>query len=168
MRAVRMVLLAAATIMVAAAAPASAQQSYPNRPVQLVVPVPPGGAADFIARTVSAKLADALGQPVVINNQGGAGGTIASRGVAKAEPDGHTLLLNSITTHGIGPHLYASLPYDPAKDFASVILLAKLPLIMTVNASVPAKSVQDVVAMAKAQPGQLAFASSGNGGAPHL
>ena len=109
MRAVRMVLLAAATIMVAAAAPASAQQSYPNRPVQLVVPVPPGGAADFIARTVSAKLADALGQPVVINNQGGAGGTIASRGVAKAEPDGYTLLLNSITTHGIGPHLYAEL-----------------------------------------------------------
>ena len=168
MRAVRMVLLAAATIMVAAAAPASAQQSYPNRPVQLVVPVPPGGAADFIARTVSAKLADALGQPVVINNQGGAGGTIASRGVAKAEPDGYTLLLNSITTHGIGPHLYATLPYDPVTDFVPVILLAKLPLIMTVTASLPAKTVQDVVQLAKAQPGQLAFASSGNGGAPHL
>ena len=88
MRIVRTVLLAAAPIMIAVAIPASAQQSYPNRPVQLVVPVPPGGAADFIARTVSAKLADALGQPVVINNQGGAGGTIASRGVAKAEPDG--------------------------------------------------------------------------------
>src|SRR3954454_25067942 len=139
MRAVRMVLLAAATIMVAAAAPASAQQSYPNRPVQLVVPVPPGGAADFIARTVSAKLADAIGQPVVINNQGGAGGAIASRGVAKAEPDGYTLLLNSITTHGIGPHLYATLPYDPVTDFVPVILLAKLPLIMTVTASLPAK-----------------------------
>lgn len=168
MRAVRMVLLAAATIMVAAAAPASAQQSYPNRPVQLVVPVPPGGAADFIARTVSAKLADALGQPVVINNQGGAGGTIASRGVAKAEPDGYTLLLNSITTHGIGPHLSATLPYDPVTDFVPVILLAKLPLIMTITASLPAKTVQDVVQLAKAQPGQLAFASSGNGGAPHL
>ena len=114
------------------------------------------------------KLAEALGQTVVINNQGGAGGTIATRGVAKAEPDGYTLLLNSITTHGIGPHLYASLPYDPAKDFLPIILLAKLPLIMTVNASVPAKSVQDVIALAKAQPGQLAFASSGNGGAPHL
>src|SRR3954462_9275298 len=113
MRTVRTVLLAAAIIMVVAVAPANAQQSYPNRPVQLVVPVPPGGAADFIARTVGAKLADALGQPVVINNQGGAGGTIASRGVAKAEPDGYTLLLNSITTHGIGPHLYATLPYDP-------------------------------------------------------
>ena len=129
MRILRTVPLAAATIMIAAAIPASAQQSYPNRPIQLVVPVPPGGAADFIARTVSAKLADALGQPVVINNQGGAGGTIASRGVAKAEPDGHTLLLNSITTHGIGPHLYATLPYDPVMDFVPVILLAKLPLI---------------------------------------
>ena len=136
MRIVRTVLLAAVPIMVAAAVPASAQQSYPNRPVQLVVPVPPGGAADFIARTVGAKLADALGQPVVINNQGGAGGTIASRGVAKAEPDGYTLLLNSITTHGIGPHLYATLPYDPVADFVPVILLAKLPLIMTVTASV--------------------------------
>lgn len=145
-----------------------AQAPYPSRPIQLIVPVPPGGAADFLARIVGGKLADALGQPVVINNRGGAGGTIASAGVAKAEPDGHTLLLNSITTHGIGPHLYTSLPYDPAKDFASVILLAKLPLIMTVNASVPARSVQDVVALAKAQPNQLAFASSGNGGAPHL
>jgi len=112
-----MVLLAAATIMVAAAAPASAQQSYPNRPVQLVVPVPPGGAADFIARTVSAKLADALGQPVVINNQGGAGGTIASRGVAKAEPDGYTLLLNSITTHGIGPHQLQPRPMARAWEY---------------------------------------------------
>lgn len=133
-----------------------------------MVPVPPGGAADFIARTVGAKLADALGQSVVIKNQGGAGGTIASAGVAKADPDGYTLLLSSITTHGIGPHLYASLPYDPAKDFLPVILLAKLPLIMTVNASVPAKSVQEVIALAKAKPGELSFASSGNGGAPHL
>src|SRR3954453_398862 len=111
MRAVRMVLLAAAIIMVAAATPASAQQSYPNRPIQLVVPVPPGGAADFIARTVGAKLADALGASVVINNRGGAGGTIAGAGVAKADPDGYTLLLNSIAEHGIGPHLYANLTY---------------------------------------------------------
>jgi tripartite-type tricarboxylate transporter receptor subunit TctC len=145
-----------------------AQAPYPNRPIQLVVPVPPGGAADFMARTVGAKLAEALGQPVVINNRGGAGGTIASAGVAKADPDGYTLLLNSITTHGIGPHLYTSLPYNPERDFSPIILLARLPLIMTVNASVPAKSVKDVVELAKAQPGQLAFASSGNGGAPHL
>lgn len=157
-----------AAVMVLAPGTLRAQDTYPTRPIQLVVPVPPGGAADFIARTVGAKLADSLGQSVVISNRGGAGGTIASAGVAKADPDGYTLLLNSITTHGIGPHLYASLPYDPAKDFLPIILLAKLPLIMTVNASVPATSVQEVIALAKAQPGQLAFASSGNGGAPHL
>jgi tripartite-type tricarboxylate transporter receptor subunit TctC len=143
-------------------------QTYPARPVHLVVPVPPGGAADFIARVIGAKLADAFGQPVVINNQGGAGGTIATTEVAKAAPDGYTLLLNSITTHGIGPHLYTNLPYDPVKDFVPVILLAKLPLIMTINASVPAKSVNDVIALAKSEPGQMGFASSGIGGAPHL
>jgi tripartite-type tricarboxylate transporter receptor subunit TctC len=157
-----------AGILVLASTSVPAQAPYPTRPVQLVVPVPPGGAADFIARTVGAKLADALGQPVVIVNRGGAGGTIASASVAKADPDGYTLLLNSITTHGIGPHLYTSLPYEPAKDFAPIILVAKLPLVMTVNASVPARSVKDVVELAKAQPDQLAFASSGNGGAPHL
>src|SRR4051794_16347704 len=147
MQTVRTVLLAAATVMVAAATPASAQQSYPSRPVQLIVPVPPGGAADFIARTVSAKLADALGQPVVINNQGGAGGTIASRGVAKAEPDGYTLLLNSITTHGIGPHLFPTLPFDPLTGFFPGILLAKLPLIMTVNTTLPTHTPQEAAAI---------------------
>jgi tripartite-type tricarboxylate transporter receptor subunit TctC len=148
--------------------PPAFAQNYPSRPVTLVVPVPPGGAADFIGRTIGAKLADALGQPVVIANRGGAGGTIATAGVAKAEPDGYTLLLASITTHGIGPHLYANLPYDSAKDFAPVIFLANFPLIMTVNADLPARSVADVVALAKSRPGGLAFASSGNGGAPHL
>jgi tripartite-type tricarboxylate transporter receptor subunit TctC len=163
----RVIIIIVATIF-AAVGPLRAADDYPTRPIQLIVPVPPGGAADFIARTVGNKLADALGQPVVINNRGGAGGPIATAGVANAEPDGYTLLLSSITTHGIGPHLYASLPYDSNKDLAPVVLVAKLPLIMTVNATVTAKSVADVVALAKAQPGALAFASSGNGGAPHL
>jgi tripartite-type tricarboxylate transporter receptor subunit TctC len=145
-----------------------AQVSYPNRPIQLVVTVPPGGAADIIARIIGAKLADAVGQPVVINNRGGAGGTTAAAQVAKADPDGYTLLLNTIATHGIGPHIYANLGYDPVKDFAPVILIAKLPLIMAVNAEVPAKTVADVIALAKAKPGQLTFSSSGSGGAPHL
>ena len=161
-------LLLASAILVAPANRAHAQGGYPTRPIQLVVPVPPGGAADFLARTVGAKLADALGQSVVILNRGGAGGTIATASVAQAAPDGYTLLLNSITTHGIGPHLYGNLSYDPVKDFVPIGLVAKLPLIMTVNASVPAKSVAEVIALAKAQPGALAFASSGNGGAPHL
>jgi tripartite-type tricarboxylate transporter receptor subunit TctC len=145
-----------------------AQANYPNHPVQLVVTVPPGGAADIIARVIGAKLADALGQPVVINNRGGAGGTTAAAQVAKSDPDGYTLLLNTIATHGIGPHIYARLGYDPVKDFAPVILIAKLPLIMAINADVPARSVADVIALAKAKPGELTFASSGSGGAPHL
>ena len=119
----------------AVSAPAAqAQDTYPSKVITLVVPVPPGGAADFIARLVGQKLSEALGQPVVISNRGGASGTIASDNVAKAAPDGYTLLFNSITTHGIGPHLYTSLPYDSVKDFTPIILVAKLPLIMTINA----------------------------------
>src|SRR5215472_13420557 len=148
--------------------PTYAQSGYPTRPIQLVVTVPPGGAADFVARMVGAKLADAVGQPVIIVNRGGAAGTTAAASVAKSEPDGYALLLNTIATHGIGPHLYANLPYDPARDFAPVILLAKLPLIMAVTAMLPAQSVADVITLAKARPGQLAFASAGTGGAPHL
>ena len=155
--------------LAAIAAPAArAQDTYPSKVITLVVPVPPGGAADFIARLIGRKLCDALGQPIVISNRGGASGTIASDNVAKAPPDGYTLLLNSITTHGIGPHLYTNLPYDSVKDFAPIILVAKLPLVMTINAEHPMKSVNEVVDFAKANPGKLSFASSGNGGAPHL
>jgi tripartite-type tricarboxylate transporter receptor subunit TctC len=160
--------LIVAAFVFAQADAARAQANYPNRPIQLVVTVPPGGAADIIARIIGAKLADALGQPVVINNRAGAGGTTAAAQVAKADPDGYTLLLNTIATHGIGPHIYANLAYDPVRDFAPVILIAKLPLIMAVNAEVPAKTVADVIALAKAKPGQLTFSSSGSGGAPHL
>lgn len=151
-----------------AAPVAHGQDAYPNKTITLVVPVPPGGAADFIARLVGQKLSEAVGQPVVISNRGGAGGTIASDNVAKAAPDGYTLMLNSITTHGIGPHLYNKLPYDPAKDFTPIVLAAQLPLLMTINADHAAKSVKDVIAYGKANPGKLSFASSGNGGAPHL
>jgi tripartite-type tricarboxylate transporter receptor subunit TctC len=161
--------LAIVAVFVLACADVShAQSGYPNRPVQLVVTVPPGGAADLVARVIGAKLSDALGQNVVVTNRAGAGGTTAAAQVAKAEPDGYTLMENTITTHGIGPHVYANLPYDPVKDFAPVILLVKLPLIMAVNAEVPARSVADVIALAKQKPGELSFASSGSGGAPHL
>jgi len=156
-------------IAAASASPsAHAQDNYPSKVITLVVPVPPGGAADFIARLIGRKLSDTLGQPVVISNRGGASGTIASDNVAKAAPDGYTLLLNSITTHGIGPHLYTSLPYDSVKDFTPIIFVANLPLVMTINADRPEKSVQDVIATAKADPGKFSFASSGTGGAPHL
>src|SRR3954451_22815057 len=153
-------------VFLLAASAALAQSHYPSRPLRLLVTVPPGGAADFIARLIGAKLAESLGQPVVVENRAGASGTIAADAVAKAPPDGYTLLQNSITTHGIGPHLFDKLPYDPVKDFAPVSGLALLPLIMAVNADVPAKTVPELIALAKRQP--LNFASSGNGGAPHM
>src|SRR5437660_12508677 len=141
MRRLQILLLAAASLVFAEARVASPQTGYPNRTIQLVVTVPPGGAADFVARLIGTKLADALGQPVVIVNRAGAGGITAAAAVAKSDPDGYTLLLNTIATHGIGPHTYANLPYDPVKDFSPVILIAKLPLIMAVNAELPAQSV---------------------------
>ena len=139
----------------------------PNRPIRLIVTVPPGGAADFIARLVGGKLSESLGQPVLVENRGGAGGTIAADAVAKAAPDGYTLLQNSITTHGVGPHLYAKLPYDPVKDFAPVSGLALLPLIMAVNAELPVEERRRSSSRLR-KASSLNFASSGNGGAPHM
>ena len=156
--------LFAALLLVATTA--LAQGDYPNRPLRLVVTVPPGGAADFIARLVGSKLSEALTQPVVVENKAGASGTIAADAVAKAAPDGYTLLQNSITTHGIGPHLFSQLPYDPVKDFAPVSGLALLPLIMAVNAELPVRDVNQLIAYAKTH--SVNFASSGNGGAPHM
>jgi tripartite-type tricarboxylate transporter receptor subunit TctC len=140
--------------------------SYPNRPIRLVVTVPPGGAADFIARLIATKMSASMGQPVVVENRGGASGSIATDFVAKAAPDGYTLLQNSITTHGIGPHLMTKLPYDPIGSFAPITMLASLPLIMTVNADLKANSLPEFVATSKTR--KLSFASSGNGGAPHM
>jgi tripartite-type tricarboxylate transporter receptor subunit TctC len=158
--------IVAACFMIAIAPAVLAQGDYPNRPIRLVVTVPPGGAADFIARLVGAKLAESLGQPVLVDNRGGAGGTIATDAVAKAPADGYTLLQNSITTHGVGPHLYARLPYDPVKDFAPVSGLALLPLIMAVTAELPPRNVDELIRFSKSN--SLNFASSGNGGAPHM
>jgi len=168
MRSLPSFLLIVAAFVLAPANATHAQANYPNRPIQLVVTVPPGGAADIVGRVIGSKLSDALGQPVLIVNRGGAGGTTAAAQVAKSDPDGYTLLLNTIATHGIGPHIYANLPYDPVKDFAPVILVVKLPLIMAVNAELPAQTVNDVIALAKTKPGELTFSSSGSGGAPHL
>jgi tripartite-type tricarboxylate transporter receptor subunit TctC len=142
--------------------------AYPNKPVRLIVGVPPGGAADFTARIVGQKLADRFGQNVVVENRGGAGGTIASDIAAKASPDGYTLLWSSVTTHGVGPVLYTRLPYDALKDFTHVGLAASLPMIMVVHASVPAHTVKELVAVAKAKPDSLHFASSSSGSLPHL
>jgi len=152
-------LLAAA----ACALPAHAQK-YPAKPIRIIVPFAPGGPNDILARLVGQRLAEAWGQQVIVDNRPGGSTMIGSELAAKAAPDGYTLLLNSITTHGIGPHLYPSLPYDSMKDFTPVILVARLPLIMTINTGHEMKSVQDVIAHAKANPGKLTFASGNTSG----
>lgn len=142
--------------------------NYPNRSIKKIVTVPPGGAAGFLARLLATKLTVSMGQAVIVENKAGASGMLASDLVAKANPDGYTLLQNSITTHGIGPHLYAKSPYDPVRDFVPVVMLARLPLIMTVNADVKVNTLTEFLKLVKQKPWQLAFASSGNGGAPHI
>jgi len=141
---------------------------YPVRPIRVIVTVPPGGAADFTARLVGQHLGEAFHQTIVIDNRPGASGMIATSLAAKATPDGYTLLQNSTTTHGIGPGLIPKLPYDPLGDFAPVIQINTIPLIMVVNRDVPASSVQELIALAKASPGRIKFASAGVGSAPHM
>lgn len=158
-------------LMLAMLAPcvhAAGVDEYPQRPVRLVVPVPPGGAGDFTARLIGARLADALGQNIIVENRGGAAGVIATEFVSKATPDGYTLLLSSSTTHGISPVLYRKLPYDAMKDFTHMGLIATIPGVMAVNQAVPAHSVREFIALAKAKPGTLLFGSSGSGAPPHL
>jgi tripartite-type tricarboxylate transporter receptor subunit TctC len=145
-----------------------AAQAYPTKPIRFIVGVPPGGAADFTARIVAQRLTDSLGQNLVVENRGGAGGTIASDITAKAAPDGYTLLWSSSTTHGVGPVLYTRLPYDALKSFTHIGLATSLPMYVAANANVPAKGVKELIALAKAKPNGLHFYSSGNGGMPHL
>ena len=145
-----------------------AGQAYPTRSMRLIVTVPPGGAADLVARVVAQKLGDGLGQTLVVDNRGGGGGQIAAELAAKSAPDGYTLLQASITTHGIGPHVYEKLLFDPLKDFSPIALTATMPMIVVANVQTPVKSIKDMVALAKAKPGGYGFGSSGSGGAPHL
>ena len=160
--------LAAAALLCAATVPCFAQGSFPTRPVTLVVPFPPGGGTDTGARLVAQKLSLRWGQQVVVENKGGAAGSIGADVVAKARPDGYTILMGNIGTQAINPSLYKKLPYDPDRAFAPLSLVAELPLAMMVNPQVPAATVKDFVALAKGKPGQLSYSSSGSGGAPHL
>ncbi len=143
-------------------------QGYPSKPVRMVVPFPPGGTTDILARAVGQKLSEAWGQQVVIDNRPGAGGNIGTDIVAKAPADGYTLLMGTVGTHAINASLYAKLPFDPIKDFAPVALVASVPNVLVVNATIPATSVKELIALAKSKPGQLNFASSGNGTSIHL
>jgi tripartite-type tricarboxylate transporter receptor subunit TctC len=151
----------------ALAGPAKAQD-YPSKPIRLVVPFAAGGATDVLARLVGERLTASLGQQVVVDNRPGAGGNIGSDIVARAEPDGYTILMGAVGTHAINPSLYPKMPYDPVKDFAPVTLVASVPNVLVVNPEVPAKSVQELIDLAKAKPGELNFASSGNGTSIHV
>jgi tripartite-type tricarboxylate transporter receptor subunit TctC len=160
--------LLSAILLSLAAASACAQGAWPSRSVTLVVPFPPGGGTDTGARIVAEQLSKKWGQPVLVDNKGGAAGQIGADVVAKARPDGYTILMGNIGTQAINPSLYPKMPYDPDKAFAPVALVAELPLAMMVNPNVPTKTVKEFIALAKAQPGKLSYSSSGAGGGPHL
>ncbi len=155
-------------LALAFAAVTAAQAPYPNHPVRVVVPFPAGGTTDILARAASQKLTEALGQPFVVENRGGAGGNIGADLVAKSPPDGYTLLMGTVGTHAINPSLYQKMPYDHVKDFVPVVLVAGVPNVLVVNPSLPVKSVQELIAYAKANPGKVNFASSGSGTSIHL
>jgi tripartite-type tricarboxylate transporter receptor subunit TctC len=159
---------ALASLSAGLAIPPAFAQSYPAKPIRLVVPFPPGGATDLFARTVSQKLADRLGQPVVVDNRPGAGGTLGSDIVAKAPADGYTLLLSTSSTHSIGPNLNPKIPYDAVRDFTPISHLGNAPSIMLVPNTSPAKTVKDWIDHARKNPGRLNYASSGNGTIVHL
>jgi tripartite-type tricarboxylate transporter receptor subunit TctC len=143
-------------------------QTYPTKPVRIVVVSSAGGSVDTMARTVGAELTERWGQQVVIDNRGGAGGAIAAEIVAKAPPDGYTLIMGTVASFAINVSLRKKLPYDPVKDFEPISLVATQSLILLVNKTIPAKSVKELIALAKKQPGKLSFASAGNGTGGHL
>ncbi|MBI4192872.1 MAG: ABC transporter substrate-binding protein, partial [Betaproteobacteria bacterium] len=147
---------------------AAAATDYPVKPIRMLVGFAPGGSADIIARAVSQKLSDAFKHTVVVDNRSGASGIIATDLTAKASPDGYTLLEATMTTHGIGPNLYAKLPYDVVKDFEAVALMVRIPLVMFVSAAVPASNLKEFIALTKSSPGKYSYASAGAGSPPHL
>ena len=161
----RALLLGAAALC---ALPAAQAQSWPAKPIRLVVPFTPGGSTDILARAIGQKLTEAWGQPVLIDNVPGAGGSLGADRVAKAAPDGYTLLMGHIGTLAVNPSIYPRLPYDPVKSFTPVAWVANVPNVLVVHPSVPATSVKELLALAKAKPGQLNFGSGGNGSAAHL
>ena len=143
-------------------------QDWPNRALRIVVPYPAGGAVDIVTRALADKLSAALAQPVIVDNRAGAGGLIGADSVAKATPDGYTLVMGTVSSHAIAPAVYRKMPYDADGDFSSISLVALTPYIITVNASVPVNNLRELVAHAKANPDKLNFGSSGTGTTPHL
>jgi tripartite-type tricarboxylate transporter receptor subunit TctC len=159
--------IAGALVLVGFASAASAQ-SYPSKPIRFISPYAPGGGTDILARLIGQKLSEGVGQPVVIDNRPGAGGVIGTEIVAKSPPDGYTLMLASPAPIVVAPYLHKKLGYDPLKDLAPVTLISVVPAVLIVHPSLAAKSVKELIAIAKAKPGQLTFSSSGSGGTGHL
>ena len=149
-------------------APAFAQNAFPTKPIRFIVPYPPGGPLDTIARLTGQQVSQRLGQPVIIENKPGAGGNLGADAVAKSAPDGYTILMGAVATHAINPTLYKKMPYDAAKDFAPITLLVSTPNVLVINSSVKARSVTELIALAKREPGKLNFGSGSNGSAGHL
>jgi tripartite-type tricarboxylate transporter receptor subunit TctC len=168
MRALKMLATLAITLSAAMTAAVATAQTYPQKPVRLIVPYPPGGAVDTVGRLLAVRLEAALGQPVVVENKAGAGGLIGSDQVAKAAPDGYQIVFGTVSSHAIAPSVYKKMPYDSLADFAPISLVALTPYIVTVNPQVPVSTLSELVAYAKANPGKLNFGSSGKGTTPHL
>jgi len=166
MRAVSTVIRAVA-LSLALAATAALAQDYPTRPIHMIVPYPPGGGTDIVARVITEPLGQALGQPIIIDNRGGAAGNVGTEAAARATPDGYTMLF-TLSSHTINPKLYAKLPFDVEKDFVPIGLAANIPQILVANPSLPANNVQELIAYAKANPGKLNFASVGTGSPGHI
>lgn len=162
----RYCLMLVAAMAVSFASAVSAQ-SFPAKPIKLVVPFAPGGSTDLVARMLAERMGPLLGQTVTVDNRGGAGGTLGADLVAKATPDGYTLLMGTVSTHGASPAIYRKIPYDPVKDFQPITNVMSVPSVFVVNPKMPAKSMRDFIAMAKAAPGRHTFASPGIGSLGH-
>jgi tripartite-type tricarboxylate transporter receptor subunit TctC len=154
--------------LVVAMTDALAQAAYPTRSIRFIVPYPPGGPTDLMARSMSGRLSEALGQTVVVDNRAGAGGNVGAEIAAKSPPDGYTLLMGAISTHSINASLYSKLAFDPVKDFVPVTQASIIPLVINAHPSLPVTNVKELIALAKKNPGQLSYGSSGNGGGTHL
>ncbi len=157
-----------AVVLLVAGAGAAPAQNYPSQTIKIVVPFPPGGGVDVVARVIAPRLSELLGQSVIVENRGGAGGSLGATMVAQSLKDGYTLLLGTGSTHGTNPNVYTKLPYDPVRDFAPVALITEAPLVLVANNDVPVKTVGDLIALAKAKPGGLSFGSYGIGSSNHL
>jgi tripartite-type tricarboxylate transporter receptor subunit TctC len=165
---IRIAVLAAAALAATAGALPAQAQPFPNKPIRIVVPFAAGGTSDILARALGPHVTAAWGQPVIVENRTGANGNVGADYVVKSAPDGYTMLLSDVGALAINPSVYPSMPFDPAKDFSPVVMVSYSPHVLAVHPSVPASTVQELIAYARANPGKMNFANSGTGGAPHL